>query len=378
MSHIIINALGVSDSGGIAVLSSLLNECSSDSLHQYSVFYNDNIYTAELVNNFSIFENLNFEPVAKRGFLHRIYYENVCLSKTANSIGACLVYNFSGSGQPFLKVPQITKVHNLIFYSKRLDLVYRKEFQLVLWIRQIYLKRVIFKLMLSRSKHIEIQSNHVKNCLLDFMGDKGRLFYVKSDVDVSIDEFCYPKHYDFSKRIKFLYIVGPHFEYLHKNLPDFIGAMIRLDKQGIDFEIDITLTYKQLTNSSMWESSLNSKTNFLGYISERKNMLKLFRDNTILISTSIVETLGLHVIEGIKNGIITIAPDEAYASEVYGKNMFKYGLFDKDSLVDAITDVIGCDVSHSEKILLLQDGLRRREAGKLESVLDVFDEVVNV
>jgi hypothetical protein len=44
----------------------------------------------------------------------------------------------------------------------------------------------------------------------------------------------------------------------------------------------------------------------------------LFCDNTILISTSIIETLGLHVIEGIKNGITTITPDESYANIVYG------------------------------------------------------------
>ena len=49
----------------------------------------------------------------------------------------------------------------------------------------------------------------------------------------------------------------------------------------------------------------------------------LFYDNTVLISTSVVETLGLHVIEGIKNGVIIITPNEQYADVVYGKNRFK-------------------------------------------------------
>jgi hypothetical protein len=48
----------------------------------------------------------------------------------------------------------------------------------------------------------------------------------------------------------------------------------------------------------------------------------LFYDNTVLISTSVVETLGLHVIEGIKNSVI-ITPNEQYADVVYGKNRFK-------------------------------------------------------
>ena len=98
------------------------------------------------------------------------------------------------------------------------------------------------------------------------------------------------------------------------------------------FEINITLTNEQLSNSKVWNVSLNSKTNFLGYMSDQEKMKELFCDNTILISTSIIETLGLHVIEGIKNGIVTIVPDEEYSNTVYGKNMFKYELCNKNAL----------------------------------------------
>ena len=107
-------------------------------------------------------------------------------------------------------------------------------------------------------------------------------------------------------------------------------------------------------------------------------MKELFCDNTILISTSIIETLGLHVIEGIKNGVITIAPDEEYANSVYGENMFKYKLFNKGSLLGAIMSVMNYKEPYSEKILSLQDDLRQSEVSKFDSILDVFDEVINV
>lgn len=378
MSNIIINALGISDSGGITVLNNLLNECITDNSNKYYVIYNKNNHTDKLVNKFSVFTNLNFEVVINRGFLYRLYYENICIGKLASQTDASLIYNFSGSGQFFLKTPQITKVHNLLFYSKRLDAAYRKNSQLILWARQVYLKRLFFKFMLSRSKHIEIQSNHVKSCLLDFIDTRKKSFYVKSDIDVSDGAFYAPKQYDFSKKIKFLYIVGPHFEYIHKNLLDFTNAMIELNEKRVDFEINITLTNEQLSNSKVWNVSLNSKTNFLGYISDQEKMKELFCDNTILISTSVIETLGLHVIEGVKNGVIIIAPDEEYANTVYEGNMFKYKLFNKNSLLDVIMNVMNYKGSYSEKILSLQDGLRRSEACKFGSILDVFNEVKNV
>jgi len=232
--------------------------------------------------------------------------------------------------------------------------------------------------MLKRSEHVEIQSIHVKKYLSDFINVNKNNFYIKSDISTLRKDFQSPKKYDFHNKINFLYIVGPHFEILHKNFIDFTNAMLGLDSLGINFEINVTLSYNQLNNSNVWDSSLNYKTNFLGYISDQEQMTKLFYDNTILISTSIIETLGLHVIEGIKNGIITISPDEKYANAVYGENMLKYELFNKGDLSKTIMTVINCKKSNSEKILSLQDDLRQSEMSKFSSILDVFNEVLNV
>ena len=232
--------------------------------------------------------------------------------------------------------------------------------------------------MLNGVKNIEIQSSHVKNYLSDVINIENKEFYIKSDINISGSAFYAPREYNFSKKIKFVYIVGPHFESLHKNLQDFINAMLDLAELGIDFEINITLTNKQLNNSKVWDASLNSKTNFFGYISDQEKLTKLFCNNTILISTSIIETLGLHVVEGIKSGIVTIVPNEPYASAVYGENMFQYELFNRDSLVDTIMSIINSKESYSENILSIQDDLRQSEMSKFSSILDVFDEVLNV
>ena len=155
--------------------------------------------------------------------------------------------------------------------------------------------------MLRRAQYIEIQSKHVEACLSDFINFTNKRFFIKSDIDVVNSSIKAPKRYDFSKKIKFLYIVGPHFDYIHKNFYDFTTGMVDLIKLGVNFEIDITLTEDQLAISSLWNKSLDSRTNFHGYLNDPQDVEALFCDNTVLISTSIIETLGLHVIEAIKN-----------------------------------------------------------------------------
>jgi len=376
--NILINAFGIVNSGGISVLEKIFDELLQSQHNQYVFICNNNDAIMKLVDKYKDRNNFEFKIVIHKGFLYRMYFENFIFKKIVNNHTIDLIYNFSGTGQFFINTPQLIKVQNLLFYSKKLDDFYRLNSQFILWVKQIFLKRIVFKLMLNRSKHIEIQSSHVKSCLLYFIDTREKLFYVKSDIEISNGVFHAPKQYDFSNKIKFLYIVGPHFELIHKNLIDFTSAMLVMNDKDIDFEINITLTNEQLNNSKVWDASLNSKTNYLGYMGNQAKMAELFCDNTILISTSVIETLGLHVIEGIKNGVVTIAPDEKYANTVYGKNMFKYELFNKNSLVRTIMSAVNYKESYSEKILSIQDDLRQSEMSKFGSILEVFNEVINV
>jgi len=376
--NVLINAFGIIDSGGVRVLEKLLEEVSSTKSFQFQIICSSSDNLDYLINRYKIFSNLHFITVRNTSLLSRLYFENFLFRKIISKKDIKLIYNFSGSYQFFMKVPQLVKVQTLAFYSKKLDFYYMNQGYFFLWLKEVLFKRSVFRVMLSRSKYIEIQSPHVNSCLSDFIDTSNKGCFVKSDIKISNDEFYAPKSYNFSKKIRFLFIVGPHFNSLHKNLIDFTNAMLVMKDKGIDFEINITLTNEQLENSKAWSTSLNSRTNFLGYISSQEKMAGLFCNNTILISTSIIETLGLHVIEGIKNGVVTIAPDEEYANTVYGEKMFKYQLFNKDSLMSVIMNVINYKESYNDKILSIQDDLRKNENKKFSSIIEIFDEVINV
>jgi hypothetical protein len=374
---ILINALSIQDSGGITVLDKVLNESVSAVKNEYLVICNMNKNTKLLEKRF-VNNNIEFIFLDRQNIIYRIFYESFLFPRVIEKYEIDLVYNFSASYQPFLPLPQLIKVHNLLFYSKKSDTLYFQRRKYFLWFKQVYLKRLFFRSMLKKSKYIEIQSSHVKDYLSDYINIQDKIFFVKSDIDVSLEEFEEPKRYDFKNQIKFLYIVGPHFEYLHKNFQDFTRGMLAFEKLGIDFQINITLTQKQLDNSDLWDSTLNKYTNFLGYINDRERFNELFANNTILISTSVIETLGLHVVEAIKSGVVTIVPAEKYSFSVYGKNILNYELFDTESLLNTILSIINEKIDVKTYIKTLQSDLRSNENKKYKSVVDLFEKVVDV
>ncbi|MDN5067890.1 glycosyltransferase [Aliarcobacter butzleri] len=372
---IFINALGIQDSGGITVLQKLLNEI-KNSHYNFLIICNKNENIYKLYEKYKNIENFEFLIIPSKGFLHRLYFQNIVFRKIIKEKNIELVYNFSGSSQFFSKVPQMTKVHNLLFYSKKIDKVYFEKKEYLKWLKQIFLKRIIFHTMLRRTKYVEVQSNHVKEYISDFINISNKQFFIKSDIDVSDNLFLKPKNYYFTKRIKFLYIVGPHFEYLHKNFENFVKAMKVLRNKNFDFEIVITLTQERLYSSILWDKTLDDKTTFLGYIS-KEELLKEFIDNTILVSTSIIETLGLHVIEAVQNGILAIVPNEKYSLDVYGNNILTYNLFNSQALVKTIKNItLLTDNEIKDIITENQNYLTKNESTKNQNIVNIFDEIL--
>ncbi len=373
---ILVNSLSITDSGGITVFDKLLNEV-KDNKHKYLIICSKNNNIDKLYEKYKNIKNFEFLIISSKGFLNRLYYENIVFRKIIKARNIKLVYNFSGSSQFCSSVPQVTKVQNLLFYSKKIDKVYFEKKEYLSWLKQIFLKRIIFHSMLRQTKYVEIQSNHVKEYISDFINISKKQFFIKSDINVSDDLFFKPKSYDFTKKIRFLYIVGPHFEYLHKNFEDFVRTMKVLKNKNFDFEIIVTLSKEQLYVSCLWDEELDSNTIFLGYIS-KSELNKQFIDNTILISTSIIETLGLHVVEAIQNGVLSIVPNEKYSKSVYGNDIINYELFNENSPINEIEKIILLYNNDIKDIITKnQNYLINNESQKHTFMVNIFDEILS-
>jgi len=373
--NIIINTLSIVNSGGITVFDKLLDEL-KDSNNKYLIICNQNENIINIIEKYDYCKKFEFLIIVSKGFLKRLYFENIIFRKIIKEKKISLIYNFSGTAQFFLTVPQIIKVHNLLFYSKKIDKVYFEKRNYLAWLKQIFLKRLVLHTMIRQVKYIEVQSMHVKEYISDFIEINNKIFFIKSDIEIKEKLFQKIKEYDFSKKIRFLYIVGPHFEYLHKNIEDFVQAMGLLKTFNISFEINITLSKEELTKSILWNEELNNNTNFLGYIS-KEEIKKQFIDNTILISTSVIESLGLHVIEAIQNGILAICPNENYCKSVYGNDIITYELFNEKALINEIKKVVLLSNNNVKDIIQKnQQYLIKNENKKYQNILDIFDEIL--
>ncbi len=150
-----------------------------------------------------------------------------------------------------------------------------------------------------------------------------------------------------------------------------------LFNSGLNFHINVTLTYEELNRSGLWNDKLNKITSFLGYIDSNKRMKTLFCDNLILISTSVTETLGLHVIEATQNGVLCIVPNESYSENVYGNSVLTYNLFDCESLKQTIMQLKSYKNSVCNGLILdNQRYICHNYKDKYRNSLDIFDDVL--
>ncbi len=374
---ILVNAFGISSAGGITVLKKTIYEFLDNQENQYYIFVFSNQNILNLVQEINNIDNIHFKIYNDYGILFRLLRENLYFLSFVLRNHISLIYNFTGTRQLLFGIPIIVKIQNLLFFTKKLDSIYFDNNKKFLWLKQIWFKRFIFSFMLRFIKNIEIQSIHVKEELSNFINLDNKIFFIKNDFFIDQKHFSTPKEYDFNNEITFLYIVGPHFSFPHKNIGDFVKTMIKLFNSGLNFHINITLTYEELKRSSLWNDKLNKITSFLGYIDSNKRMKTLFCNNVILISTSVTETLGLHVIEATQNGVLCIVPNESYSENVYGNSVLTYNLFDCESLKQTIMQLKSYNNSACHGLILdNQRYICHNENDKYSNSLSIFNDVL--
>jgi glycosyltransferase involved in cell wall biosynthesis len=370
---ILINTFGIQDSGGITVLDKVLNECLHDKLNNYLIVCTNNKNINMLYNIYKDTSHFTFEFFNIKNILYRLYIENIIFRRLHRKYSIKLIYNFSGSAQFYLKIPQLIKLHDLSFFSKSVDEAFFLKKKYFKWLQQVLFKRLVFSSMINQSDYIEMQSNHVQDYVSDFVNISNKQLFFKSDINIEEGNFQDPVAIDFNKKIRLIYIVGPHFESIHKNFDVFIQAMLNLKDKSVNFEIVITLTKEQLHRSSLWNRSLDIYTTFLGYTPQHE-LMKSFQGNTILVSTSIIETLGLHVIEAIQNGVTVIVPNEKYSLSVYGSSVLTYETFNHNTLAEAINNIKSQSCNKIKSMVIKnQKFLISNEKLKFLHIVEIFN-----
>ena len=377
MNLILINALGIRDSGGMTVLNRVLEECSLNKSNNYLVVCSNNENINILYNDYKDKKHLVFKFFQVKSVLHRLYIENVTFKFLQKLHNIKLIYNFSGSAQFFSKTPQLIKLHDLSYFSRAVSREFFAQKRYFEWFKKIFIKRLVFSIMIKQADFLEMQSRHVQSHIQDYIDISAKKIFFKSDIDIERKDFKRPVIMDPMAKLTLIYIVGPHFQSVHKNFKTFVTAVSKLKNEGFDFEIAVTLTKEELRRSTLWNQSLNSRTRFLGYL-PKAQLTRIFKSNSILVSTSIIETLGLHVIEAVQNGVLAIVPNEKYSLNVYGPSALTYETFSSVSLAEAIRNTNSKSGQELYSIFVSnQNFLLNNKFCRFSGVVEIFDLILS-
>ena len=141
---VLVNGIGITNSGGLIVLEKFFIECLEvDSENTFVIVLTKNPLISSLVNRYRVYQRFDFRVLEIRNYMHRLYFENFGFKDIISECDIDLIYNFTGSAQPFLNCLQLVKMHNLLF-SKRLNKRYRDKSKFFLWISQVFVKRFCF------------------------------------------------------------------------------------------------------------------------------------------------------------------------------------------------------------------------------------------
>ena len=373
---ILINTLGIQDSGGITVLKKALEECLLDKSNKYLIACSDNENIRNLCNIYKDTSHYTFKIFKTKNLLRRLYIENIIFRILQKKHNIKLIYNFSGSAQFFSKTPQLIKLHDLSFYSRDVDKEFLVQKKYLDWLIT-FIKRLVRSSMIKQCEFIEMQSRHVQSHIEDYINISNKRLFFKSDIDIKQADFHKPILIDPNIKLTLIYIVGPHFEVAHKNFSTFVKAALKLKDEGFNFEIAVTLTKEELHRSSLWNSSLDTRTRFIGYLPKNR-LMGIFKGNSILISTSIIETLGLHVIEAVQHGVPVIVPNKKYSFSVYGSSVLTYETLNPNSLTKVIKKASTNTRQELNAITLdSQQFLLNDRDSKLSSILDIISIIFN-
>ena len=80
--RILLNVLGIADSGGITVLDKFITECNADnSDKKYFIMCNYNIAIKNIIQKYKSNIKLEFTIVKNKNIFYRLYYENIVFRK---------------------------------------------------------------------------------------------------------------------------------------------------------------------------------------------------------------------------------------------------------------------------------------------------------
>ncbi len=260
--------------------------------------------------------NIRIIVKSNRNRFNRLYWDNFELNKELKSLNLVPDLVFSLQNTDFKVdqlVPHVVFFHNpFMLYHKNWN-IFNKNERLFWFYKVVY--KFIVKNSLNRKTVLIVQSQWAKKALIE----KGFLkFSIKVFKESRITELKKMANLNSGPIINLFYPATPLLYKNHKFLFDLLNYIKEYDTALFSrIKLNLTISKLDLLNLKLLKSYQNIEEAVVlnGYIDHSK-VEKLYRESDFLVFPSLIETLGLPLIEASEFGINILSINLEYAKEV--------------------------------------------------------------
>lgn len=312
MKPILIDALYINSGGGLSILRRLLDSLKDEGV-DYVLIRDQRC--PELVSENSAREVFVMPPSLKER--HKYYNEH------KNEFHSILCF---GNVPPTVKMP--CKVHT---YFHNLSVLKTPDTYSTKRKVLFAFKRYIIKLLSRNTDTWIVQTSNTENMVKAYMGNQHKSFYIFPIYHlpkISIES-------DGSSRNEYLFIGDYTFSKGHDVL---LRAWEKLHEMGESFILNLTVDRRPATEAfcEKLESAINQGVPIINHgVVPFERVCDLYARSKAIVYPSLLESLGLGIVEGISAGCDVIISDLPFAHSIC-KPSETFDPFSEDSIVEAV------------------------------------------
>lgn len=287
--------------GAETVLNQFIDEYNNDG-NEY-VFVLSNLFYKDT-------ENIRFINIrwSKKSWLHRFWFDKVYINSIIKSENPDRVLSLQNTGFSLNSVTQEVYFHNVLLIS---DKKYKLSESKSLWIYQNIISRITKKSLKNVSK-IYVQAEWIK-----------QLLSKKWNIDIGIIDVKRPRvsndYYGNRNDKPGCYLFYPANNAIYKNYDVLLKACKEIwDEFGLECGLQLALTcnQEQLPVGNMGLKENKYPIEYLGKLNKQQMRERYL--SSVLVFPSVIETVGLPLLEAAQCDCNILAADLEYAHETLG------------------------------------------------------------
>lgn len=334
MTHLAIDAVGIKHSGGATVLLNFLASALNDSRISRIIVFCSPRATRRFDLPASPRLHVMEQPLAERSYVARIWWSQVSLAKRAQKIDADVLFCMTGLGRVRSGPPLVTFVQQSLPFSREVlkSATFREQVRLRL------MKALMRSSCVSASR-VVVQTPTMRAWLVEQLG----LPLKRIDVVLPAISWTYPHVSTQELALKpdrhpALLYVGSHSH--HKNVETIMDGLKILHVSLPEVTLYLTWPMDHQACKQPGVVCLG----FLGL----DQLVAAYRQADVLVMPSLVETVGLPMLEAMSLGLPVLAADRPYAHDIC-----------KDAAL--FFDPLSSDDFAAKSIQILQDSALRND-----------------